>query len=149
MILLWAIQIFAAFIDVRVRNRLIAHSLVGIEDDPDIQESEIEEVLKELEILKEEDTDANSRRNDEMVGDDSDSDDNNSSLGFKSHFEIEAAFQKSLSFAKKKGYPKKVQDLIEKSTKEIMKAMRAHHQTKQKGAPSIMTFFKPASTKKT
>ena len=131
MILLWAIQIFAAFIDVRVRDRLIAHSsLVGIEDDPDIQESEIEEVLKELVIGKEEDTDddANSTRtrNDEMVRDDSDSDDNDSSLGFKSHFEIEAAFRKSLSFAKKKGYPKKVQDLIEKSTKEITNAMRAH-----------------------
>jgi hypothetical protein len=85
--------------------------------------------------------DANSTRKDPMVVDDSDSDDNDSSLGFKSHLEIEEAFRKTLSFAKKESYPKKVQDLIEKSTKEITKAMRAHRQTKAKGLPSIMTLF--------
>jgi hypothetical protein len=96
---------------------------VGIEDDPAIQDSDIEEVLKELEVGKEEDIDddANSTRKDPMVVDDSDSDDNDSSLGFKSHLEIEEAFRTTLSFAKKKMYPKKVQDLIEKSTKEITK----------------------------
>jgi hypothetical protein len=81
---------------------------VSIEDDPDIQESEIEEVLKKLEVGKEEDIDddANSTRKDPMVVDDSDNDDNDSSLGFQSHLEIEEAFRKTLSFAKKKSYPK-------------------------------------------
>jgi hypothetical protein len=108
---------------------------VGIEDDPDIQESEIEEVLKKLEVGKEEDIDddANSTRKD-----DSDSDDNDSSLGFKSHLEIEEAFRKTLSFAKKKSYPKKVKDLIEKSTQEITKAMRAHRQTKDESKGSTI-----------
>jgi hypothetical protein len=127
---------------------------VGIEDDPAIQEAEIEEVLKELEVGKEKgiDDDANGGREDPMVVDDSDSDDDNNdddSLGFKSHLEIELAFRKALSFAKKKRYPKKLQDLIDKSTKEITKAMRAHRLTKPKGSPSITAFFKPVSAKKT
>jgi hypothetical protein len=77
---------------------------VGMEDDPDIQESEIEEVLKELEVGKEEDIDddANSTRKDPVVVDGSDRDDNGSSLGFKSDLEIEEAFRNTPFHSRKR-----------------------------------------------
>jgi hypothetical protein len=126
---------------------------VGIEDDPAIQESEIEEVLKELEVGKEEDIDddANSTRKDPMVVDDSDSDDNYSSLGFQSHLEIEEAFSEDPFIRQKEKLPKESSRSYRKEYKGDNEGDASSSSDKSKGStrPSIMTFFKPVSAKKT
>jgi hypothetical protein len=70
----------------------------------------LEKLEKELEGEKEEDTenDAENRNNDPMVVYDNDSDDDDSSLGFKTHFEAEAPLEKAKVFSKQSAYPKYV-----------------------------------------
>jgi ABC-type Zn2+ transport system substrate-binding protein/surface adhesin len=121
---------------------------VSIEEDPHIRESEFEEVLKELEVGKVEDIDddtSGTRNDSDSDDDDDDDDDDDSSLEYNSHLDIEVALGKTVSFVKKKRYPKKVRDQIEKNTKEIIKTIRAHRQTIAKGSPSILAYFKPTS----
>jgi hypothetical protein len=121
---------------------------VSIEEDPNIQEFEFEEVLKkleeELEGEKEEDTeDDEADADDPMVVDDtSDSDDgdgdDDSSLGFKTHHEVDEACRNAKKYARQKGYPKKLQELFDQATK----MMREHRQKKQKQSPTITSYFK-------
>jgi hypothetical protein len=60
---------------------------------------------------------------------DSDSDD--SSLVFKSHLEVEMALSKAKAFAKRNGYPKKVEEHIEHAAHE----MRVHRLKRKRASP--------------